>query len=126
VHGPLTLVLMLSVLKSQLKAGEMLVEFEYRNLVPLYAEEEMKICVRRDPEKIDRLDVWIEELGGGYAVKGSAIIDKDYVQETKGLTDIPGWLEHQESTRKPEEMEPDGGKLAEVESLFNIRKKFSN
>jgi hydroxyacyl-ACP dehydratase HTD2-like protein with hotdog domain len=89
VHGPLTLVLMLSVLRSQLKEGEMLLEFEYRNLVPLYVEEEMKICVRRDHEKPGRFDVWIEGLGGGYAVKGSAIIGKGYSLDTKRLRDMP-------------------------------------
>lgn len=94
MHGPLTLVLMLSVLRSQLKEGEMVLEFEYRNLVPLYAEEEMKICVRRDREKKGRFDVWIEGLGGGYAVKASAIIGKDYSLDTKSLKDTPGggWL----------------------------------
>jgi hypothetical protein len=124
VHGPLTLVLMLSVLRSQLKAGEMLVEFEYRNLVPLYAEEEMKVCVRRDPEKVDRFDVWIEEPGGGYAVKGSALVDKDYVLETKSLKDTPEWLEHQDSPSKKNG--PEEGEQAEEDSPFTIRKKFSN
>lgn len=94
VHGPLTLVLMLSVLRSQLKEGEMVVEFEYRNLVPVFVEEDMKICIRRDPEKEEKFDVWIEEPGGGYAVKGTALTEKDYVLETKSLrsTSDGRWL----------------------------------
>jgi hypothetical protein len=114
---------MLSVLRSQLKAGETLVEFEYRNLVPLYAEEEMKICVRRDPEKVDRFDVWIEEPGGGYAVKASALVDKDYVVATKSLKDTPGWLKHQDSPSENNGLE---GEQTEEDSSFTIRKKFSN
>jgi hydroxyacyl-ACP dehydratase HTD2-like protein with hotdog domain len=74
---------MLSVLRSQLKEGEMLVEFEYRNLVPLYAEEKMNVCIRRDPEKEDKLDVWIEDPKGGYAVKGTALTDRDDFPESK-------------------------------------------
>jgi hypothetical protein len=105
VHGPLTLVLMLSVLRSQLKEGEMVLEFEYKNLVPLYAEEEMKICVRRDREKEGRFDVWIEGLGGGYAVKASAIVGNDYSLDTKSLKDTPGdrWLKGRGSKDTREE-----------------------
>lgn len=74
VHGPLSLVLMLSVLRSQLKEGNMILKFDYRNLAPLYAEEELKVCIRKDTEKEDKHDVWIEGKDGGYAVKGSAIV----------------------------------------------------
>ncbi|KAH8600819.1 HotDog domain-containing protein [Bisporella sp. PMI_857] len=73
VHGPLTLVLMLSVLRSQLRhEQQMVLKFEYRNLAPLYVNEEMRICVRKDGKKKDKYDVWIEGKDGGYAVKGSA------------------------------------------------------
>ncbi|KAH6715511.1 hypothetical protein BKA61DRAFT_632188 [Leptodontidium sp. MPI-SDFR-AT-0119] len=86
VHGPLTLVLMLSVLRSQIPEGKMVVRFDYRNLAPLFVDEEMRICVRRDPERKDKFDVWVEGKEGGYAVKGTAEI-KDiiqYVKEPKG------------------------------------------
>ncbi|KAJ5046680.1 uncharacterized protein L3040_003913 [Drepanopeziza brunnea f. sp. 'multigermtubi'] len=76
VHGPLTLVLMLSVMRSQLKEGEMIARFDYRNLAPLYVQEEMRICVRRDPEHRAKLDVWVEGRDGGYAVKGVAELRK--------------------------------------------------
>lgn len=72
LHGPLSLVLLLSVLRSQLQEGEMIKRFDYRNLAPLYANEEMRICIRKDREK--KYDVWIEGQSGGYAVKGSAVI----------------------------------------------------
>ncbi|TVY36293.1 Hydroxyacyl-thioester dehydratase type 2, mitochondrial [Lachnellula subtilissima] len=74
VHGPLSLIMMLSVLNPQLKEHERISSFDYRNLAPLYANEEMKICVRRDREKKSRFNVWIEGSGGGYAVKGSALV----------------------------------------------------
>ena len=82
VHGPLSLVLMLEVLVSQVtenvlqNAGnsdqevEYVTGIEYRNLAPLYAEEEMKICGRKRCE--GEYDVWIEGKNGGYAVKGLA------------------------------------------------------
>jgi hydroxyacyl-ACP dehydratase HTD2-like protein with hotdog domain len=78
VHGPLTLVLMLTVLRSQLREGECIRSFNYRNLAPLYADEQMHICVKRDvgaesPKSGARFDVWIEGAAGGYAVKGSAV-----------------------------------------------------
>jgi len=65
---------MLSVLRSQLAQGEMVLQFDYRNLAPLYAQEEMRICVKRDTEKRSKFDVWIEGKEGGYAVKGTAVI----------------------------------------------------
>jgi len=49
-------------------------KFDYRNLAPLYANEEMRICVRKDALRIDKYDVWIEGRDGGYAVRGSALI----------------------------------------------------
>jgi len=34
----------------------------------------MKVCVRRDLEKLGKFDVWIEGSRGGYAVKGVAMV----------------------------------------------------
>lgn len=73
VHGPLSLVLMLSVLRSQMVAPKILRRFDYRNLAPLYADEEMKVCVRKSRLKEKTYEVWIEGRDGGYAVKGTAI-----------------------------------------------------
>jgi hydroxyacyl-ACP dehydratase HTD2-like protein with hotdog domain len=65
---------MLSVLRCQLKAGEEISAFSYRNLAPLYAEEELKVCVRKDTHQKGRFEVWIEGRDGGYAVKGTATV----------------------------------------------------
>ena len=78
VHGPLTLILMLSVLRSQLKPGEKVRTFDYKNLAPLYADEQLKICVRKDRAKGGKYEVWIEGTEGGYAVKGSAITEQTH------------------------------------------------
>lgn len=75
VHGPLTLVLMLSVLRSQLGNGERVKELDYRNLAPLYADEELRVCVRKDRAK-SRYDIWIQGKEGGYAVKGTAVVEQ--------------------------------------------------
>ena len=79
VHGPLSLVLMLQFLDERLrKAGgksgrEEINSVVYRNLAPLYAEEELKVCIKRKQkcEISGSWDVWIEGRDGGYAVKGT-------------------------------------------------------
>ncbi|KAJ4304074.1 hypothetical protein N0V88_001684 [Collariella sp. IMI 366227] len=97
VHGPLTLVLMLSALRASLahlqsqesgksasirksqkrEAGWMpyVKSLNYRNLAPLYVNEDMKVCLRRTRTEGDemRWDVWIEGPEGGLAVKGQAV-----------------------------------------------------
>ncbi|RQM06859.1 hypothetical protein DH86_00004373, partial [Scytalidium sp. 3C] len=73
LHGPLSLVLMLSVLKSQLGEGETVQRLDYRNLAPLYAYESLRICISQDSKERQKYDVWIEGAGGGYAVKGTAV-----------------------------------------------------
>lgn len=95
VHGPLTVVLMIEVLQTHLttladhgrlsskKRPEIILHVEYRNLAPLYAEEEMTICVKgREKEtgegRISTWDVWIEGPDGGYAVKGTVKTAKKY------------------------------------------------
>lgn len=82
VHGPLSLVLMLSVLRSQLKSDEMILKFDYRNLAPLYATETLNVCARRDPEQEDKFDLWVEGSGGGFAVKATALIGKAGIDES--------------------------------------------
>jgi hypothetical protein len=90
IHGPLSLFLMISVLKSHLLPGEMVMRLDYRNLAPLYVNEGMQICLKehvkrntkdgkRDlgnisPANQRKFDVWIEGQGGGYAVKGTAVV----------------------------------------------------
>jgi len=82
VHGPLSLVLMVEVLQRHLGTlgvleikgrpvgpKQNIVEIAYRNLAPLYAEEEMRVCGRARENGV--WDVWIEGRDGGYAVKGT-------------------------------------------------------
>lgn len=49
----------------------------YRNLAPLYVDEEMRVCLRRTrtrPAGAEvEWDVWVEGPEGGLAVKGSAV-----------------------------------------------------
>ncbi|TQS35561.1 hypothetical protein Golomagni_04019 [Golovinomyces magnicellulatus] len=76
VHGPLTVVLMLTFLTEKLHKRARIDSFTYKNITPLYVEEDMKICVRKG-EKIDHKStwhVWIEGPTGGYAVKATARI----------------------------------------------------
>ena len=81
VHGPLSLVLMVEVLRrhlarqgAQVINGRTIVQsnaivgIEYRNLAPLYAEEPMKVCGKDKGQ--GEWDVWIEGRDGGCAVKG--------------------------------------------------------
>ncbi|KZM19471.1 uncharacterized protein EKO05_0003042 [Ascochyta rabiei] len=78
VHGPLTLTLMLQTLtkhlQSQVDAKTETVEsISYRNLAPLYCDEEMRICVKRKTRAGagNAWDVWIEGPAGGMAVKAT-------------------------------------------------------
>lgn len=81
VHGPLSVLLLLQFLRAHLRrlndkrrqgGLEVIDSIEYRNLAPLYAEEEMTICLKRKIEGLGAgsFDVWIVGPDGGYAVKG--------------------------------------------------------
>ena len=86
VHGPLTVVLIIEVLRIHLQylanqsssssetTPDRITYVEYRNLAPLYADEKMIICVKEKEKMLKRIkvwDVWIESSDGGYAVKGT-------------------------------------------------------
>ncbi|KAB5558182.1 hypothetical protein GE09DRAFT_103196 [Coniochaeta sp. 2T2.1] len=84
VHGPLSLSLLLMAVRAQADRLAGSIEFRelnYRNLAPLYVDEEMKVCVRHrvvggashDGEEQD-WDVWVERPDGGFAVKGTATV----------------------------------------------------
>lgn len=86
VHGPLSLTLMVEVLDRHLKEKfpertPRIAEIEYRNLAPLYAEEEMKVCGKdlngQDSGGVGEFEVWVEGKEGGYAVKGKATTTLD-------------------------------------------------
>ncbi|KAF1933560.1 uncharacterized protein M421DRAFT_39982, partial [Didymella exigua CBS 183.55] len=77
VHGPLTLTLMLQVLNKHLKLSqiaqghEAITSIEYRNIAPLYCDEEMRVCLKKKKQTDTghSWDVWIEGPTGGTAVK---------------------------------------------------------
>lgn len=55
-------------------AGIQISDVSYRNLAPLYAEEEMKLC-GREVDK-GKYELWAETPAGGYAVRGTATVDR--------------------------------------------------
>ena len=87
VQGPLTALLVIEVLRYYLclraKTGglsggtlpEKIETITYKNLRPLYVDEQMKVCVKkmvdRDLGRIRRWDVWIEGPDGLHAVRGT-------------------------------------------------------
>ncbi|OTA98931.1 hypothetical protein M426DRAFT_16941 [Hypoxylon sp. CI-4A] len=79
-HGPLSLTLMLSVLKSRLDPGEKIQKIDYRNIAPLYVKEPLRVCVRlvgdgdnAAEQKSRRWELWVEGPDGGLSVRGTAI-----------------------------------------------------
>lgn len=72
MHGPLTLTLLLSVLQQQLsKLNLRISDIEYKNLVPLFVEQELVVC-GKPKNDAGAWDVWIEGPDGGLAVRGTA------------------------------------------------------
>ena len=72
VHGPLTLTLLLSVLQHNLSSEGLRVDrFDYKNLAPLFVEEELTVCGKPKDDG-SAWDVWIEGPDGGLAVRGTA------------------------------------------------------
>lgn len=81
VHGPLTLTLMLQVwAKHRLPVEDNLhlESIAYRNLAPLYCDEEMRVCFKKKTSSdAGRVwDVWIEGPTGGMAVKAVVRTEK--------------------------------------------------
>lgn len=75
VHGPLSLVLMLEMLQGHLgDSAERIVRVEYKNLAPLYAEEQMTVCGKE--KRSGGYEVWIEGSEGGLAVKGTVMTER--------------------------------------------------
>lgn len=76
VHGPLTLTLVLTALQRHLtQRGLRTKDIEYKNLAPLYVDEELSVCgkqkVGRNNTDANTWDVWIEGSEGGLAVRGT-------------------------------------------------------
>ena len=63
---------MLDCLRSELKkkgVEKIINTVEYRNLAPVYAEEEMTVC-GREKGKDGLWEVWVEGADGGVKVRG--------------------------------------------------------
>ncbi|KAK2069223.1 hypothetical protein P8C59_003820 [Phyllachora maydis] len=95
VHGPLTLVLLLAAVRAELgrlrgrdgrargRTRWRVGRLDYRNLAPLYAGRELRVCWRRgegcdaraDEGRQAKMHVWIEGPAGGLAVKGRAELE---------------------------------------------------
>jgi len=77
VHGPLTVTLLTTMLANQIREqhgdSAMITEITYRNVAPLYATEEMKLC-GRDANGDGEYKLWVENPMGDIAVKASAKI----------------------------------------------------
>ena len=126
VQGPLLLVLMMSALRAKAKmmseddpdarpfGPRTIYNIEYRNLAPLYVNEELKVCVsRRSQERLGRRgryflwDVWVENHNGSLCAKGSAV--------TRGKT--PKLLEMKEGEDEYDELD-EFGSLDEFDRMF--------
>ncbi|PYI26816.1 hypothetical protein BP00DRAFT_354964 [Aspergillus indologenus CBS 114.80] len=72
VHGPLTLMLLLSVAQVHMyDLGFAIREINYKNLAPLFVGEELTICGKPKAGRHNVWDVWIEDRDGGLAVRGT-------------------------------------------------------
>lgn len=68
---------MVTMLNLHLKAHALgqIKEIEYRNLAPLYATEEMRVCGREMEEngkEGKKFELWVEGIEGGMSVRGVA------------------------------------------------------
>jgi hypothetical protein len=87
--------------------GKQVVEsIEYRNLAPLYCDEEMRICglEKKTLQNGSIYDVWIEGPTGGVAVKGTVYTTVRNVAPTPPPTPTPPAKEtgaHQDKVPKP-------------------------
>jgi hypothetical protein len=94
VHGPLSLTLLLHAISGyvleQTKEGFVIESIKYRNLAPLYCDEEMRLCgLQKDSDKDGATyDVWIEGPTGGVAVKGTVRTMRKPLVEPRLLGDL--------------------------------------
>lgn len=71
VHGPLLLMLMLSVFNSH---GHMVASLDYQNLAPVFVDEEIRVCIQQRKNNRN-WSVRIVGLQGDLRVKGTAILE---------------------------------------------------
>nr|POF18007.1 mesaconyl-c(4)-coa hydratase [Quercus suber] len=72
-HGPMSFVFLVTILQQHLKkqGNEVIKAVEYRNIAPLYCNEEVKFCMTKTGE--GKYEVWAQTPEGGIAVKGSVV-----------------------------------------------------
>lgn len=71
-HGPLSLTLLLRVLSSHLeRIGRRIQRIEYRNIAPLFVEQELSICAKVKEPADSTWEAWIEGPHGGLSVRGT-------------------------------------------------------
>lgn len=79
VHGPLTLTLLLDLMRDNLPNKISYIKsFAYRAVSPLFVGEEFKICGKKsesDSPSGSSYELWAENKRGGIAMKGNAIIE---------------------------------------------------
>ncbi|KAF8947369.1 hypothetical protein BGZ47_009337 [Haplosporangium gracile] len=79
VHGPLSATLLLEPLRqSLLQPGQIIKNFRYRALSPLYVDQPIKICAKKmaliptmDADVEASYEVWVENPQGGLAMSGT-------------------------------------------------------
>lgn len=72
VHGPMTCTLLMTMLNAHVsEQGKAISKFEYRNVAPLYASEELKLCLA-EPAEGKGYRLWTENGKGEVAVKAEA------------------------------------------------------
>ncbi|KAJ0423389.1 hypothetical protein BJY00DRAFT_50839 [Aspergillus carlsbadensis] len=78
VQGPLTLMLLLTAFHRHVGGkGVTIREIDYRNLAPVYVDEELAICAKpKSTKDANAWDVWIEGIDGSLAVRGTIRVDE--------------------------------------------------
>lgn len=72
VHGPLTLTLMLAALQIKLfRRMSVVREIEYKNLLPLFVDEEMRVCIKQSSDTKGDWHVWIENCERSLAARAT-------------------------------------------------------
>ncbi|KFY42033.1 hypothetical protein V495_04688 [Pseudogymnoascus sp. VKM F-4514 (FW-929)] len=94
VHGPLSLLLMLKVLSSQMGRGQMVKSITYKNLAPLFADEKMTICVKRSERQPRRTPKNVSEDEA--LVHALSAVEQVAAEVDSGVTKWDVWVENAE------------------------------
>lgn len=82
-HGPMSFTFLVTLLQQKLaqEGNEVIKSVEYRNVAPLYCNEEVKFAGK----KLDngKWEIWAETPEGGIAVKGKVVTEKGNVDKSE-------------------------------------------